>query len=166
MIRAGVLYASQLYVSGSGSTTMSLHNAAKGVIAVRDDRPSSIDLSLELERQLETHASSPDPTRPTSLDPHILASTVIQLRQSLSAVSRERDDLSRRLSEAQAQQSYLKATMRQLESECTLAQDQLAVARRKMADDESAIAMLRAKVEESRFVQSFRFIQHIFVDHF
>jgi hypothetical protein len=138
---------------------MSLHTADSALTSGRE-RPSSIDLTLELERQLENDAVAPDSTsadRPASLDTHVLASIIMQLRHSLSDVSRERDELSRRLSAAQAQESHLNATVQELGSE-------LEVARRKIADDESAISMLRAKVEESRFVSSLEFICYCLSD--
>ena len=49
-------------------------------------RPMSIDLSLELERQLEAESlpNSPNPPRPQSLDVNVLVNLVTQLRLSLA----------------------------------------------------------------------------------
>jgi predicted RNase H-like nuclease (RuvC/YqgF family) len=136
---------------------MSVHESQSGDLSHNRHRPSSIDLSLELEHQLNDDSLPPPPqsatgSRPQSLDPHILASIIMQLRHSLSEVTKERDQLRHRLSEAQSQESHLKATVQQLSSECSRSQDELESSRQKIRDDQNAITMLRAKVEESRCV--------------
>jgi hypothetical protein len=129
------------------------------------NRPFSIDLSLELERQLDmepvspnaahqSFAHSPQTSQPNreSLDPLILASIIMQLRQSLEEVSKERDDLLNLVSSAHSQEAELKDALELMTEKATGMEDELSEARRKMKDDEDAIAMLRTKVEESRCV--------------
>jgi hypothetical protein len=123
----------------------------------RHNRPYSIDLTLELEHQLENDAFPPALTHPSnlsrqSLDPNILASLIIQLRHSLAEVTGERDELLHRLSEARNQETSLTDTLRDVSEKCTRLQDELEAAKQKAKDDEDAITMLRAKVEESRLV--------------
>ena len=135
---------------------MSIHDTQNGdlLLSHSHERPSSIDLTLELECQLENDSLSPTQQssgRPQSFDPHVLASIVMQLRHSLSEVSRERDQLLHQLSESQTQESHLKDTVQQLSAECTRVHDELEVSKKKIRDDENAITMLRAKVEESRY---------------
>jgi hypothetical protein len=114
-------------------------------------RPFSIDLSIELERQLDNDSSPPSspahdvasaPTR-ESLDPHILASIIVQLRHSLADVTKERDDLASIV-------SSLKASLEHMSNKYTVMESELHEARDKAKDDEEAISMLRSKVEESR----------------
>ncbi|KAG1876622.1 hypothetical protein DFJ58DRAFT_755290 [Suillus subalutaceus] len=108
-------------------------------------RPFSIDLTLELERQLDNESNPNSPVdatgRPHSLDSHVLASIVTQLRLSLSDVTRERDELSQTVVELRA---------REAETADTLEQEELDNARTKIKDDEDTISILRTKVEESR----------------
>ena len=98
-----------IHHSTSGESLQQLHEEAR-------NRPSSIDLSLELERQLEIDSlpNTPDvpntrfSERPQSLDPQVLASIVTQLRSSLTDVSKERDSLARTRSEVQEREANLK----------------------------------------------------------
>ncbi|KAH7927872.1 hypothetical protein BV22DRAFT_1193300 [Leucogyrophana mollusca] len=118
-------------------------------------RPYSIDLTLELERQLDNESLPPtSPTdatgRPHSLDPHVLASIITQLRSSLVDVSRERDDLAQTLSETRAREAGLTDTLNHMTDKYTRMEEELETAKAKSKDDEDAIAMLRTKVEESR----------------
>jgi len=68
-------------------TAMSDHGSNHGSIheeQYNPNRPHSIDLTLELERQLDNESlppNSPRNARPQSLDTHVLASIVTQLRQ-------------------------------------------------------------------------------------
>ena len=60
-------------------------------------RAHSIDLSLELERQLDNESlppPSPRDDRPQSLDPQVLSAIIINLRTSLAEAQSERDALS------------------------------------------------------------------------
>ena len=87
------------------------------------DRPSSIDLSLELERQLEIDSvpNTPDAIhtrmseRPESLDPQVLASIVTQLRLSLENATKERDGLAHVLAEVQEREANLKDALPHLD---------------------------------------------------
>jgi hypothetical protein len=121
-------------------------------------RPHSIDLSLELEHQLNTESlpNSPVPDggffKRQSLDPHVLASIITQLRISLENVTRERDDLLLACDEATQKQALLQENLQIVTDRSTKLEEQLSVAHDKHKDDEEAISMLRTKVEESRSV--------------
>ncbi|ESK97730.1 hypothetical protein Moror_17437 [Moniliophthora roreri MCA 2997] len=118
-------------------------------------RPFSIDLSLELERQLESEslptspANADTPAR-DSLDPTVLAHIVMTLRQSLQEMTKERDDLLALLSSAHSKEAELNDALQHMTDKATGMEEELTEARKKMKDDEEAISMLRSKVEESR----------------
>ncbi|KAI0091796.1 hypothetical protein BDY19DRAFT_885524 [Irpex rosettiformis] len=122
------------------------------------NRPSSIDLSLELERQLEIDSlpNTPDVSqtrfteRPQSLDPHVLASIVTQLRLSLAEVSKERDDFSQTLSEVQEREANLKDALHTVSERCLKLEQDLAVVTEKRQEEADAVTMLRGKLEDSR----------------
>ncbi|KAF8998589.1 hypothetical protein BDQ17DRAFT_1544010 [Cyathus striatus] len=125
-------------------------------------RPFSIDLSLELERQLTDMESPPnsppaDSETPAtakpqreSLDPDVLAHIVVQLRNSLMDMTKERDELVKMLSSVNSQEASLKDALQLMTDKATDAEEQLTEARKKAREDEEQITMLRAKVEESR----------------
>ncbi|OAX41365.1 hypothetical protein K503DRAFT_712683 [Rhizopogon vinicolor AM-OR11-026] len=116
-------------------------------------RPYSFDLTLELERQLdnESNPNSPaDAIGPHSLDPHVLASIITQLRTSLADVTRERDELSQIVTEQRAREAGAADTMGHMMEKCSKMQEELDNARAKIHDDENTISILRTKVEESR----------------
>ena len=117
-------------------------------------RPTSIDLSLELERELEAESlpNSPNPPRPQSLDTHVLASIVTQLRLSLADVTKERDTLVDKLAEAQTRDEGMRETLEHVTEKCIRMENELEVAANQHKEDEETIAMLRSKVEESRCV--------------
>src|SRR5882757_6416656 len=121
-------------------------------------RPHSIDLSLELEHQLDSESLPNSPAhdrksfRHQSLDPHVLASIITQLRISLAEVTRERDDLLQVLEEATQKQAIFRENLQIVTDRSTGLEEQLSVAQDKHKEDEEAIAMLRTKVEESRSV--------------
>ncbi|KAK7061132.1 hypothetical protein VNI00_000868 [Paramarasmius palmivorus] len=121
-------------------------------------RPFSIDLSLELERQLESESlpsspanadTHPAPTR-DSLDPQVLAHIVMTLRQSLAEMTKERDDLLALLASAHTKEAEINDALQHMTDKATGMEEELTEARKKMKDDEEAISMLRTKVEESR----------------
>lgn len=120
----------------------------------KPNRPFSIDLSLQLERQLAMEddglpqSPPPDPTLPSreSLDPHVLAHIIMQLRQNLAEMTKERDDLLKLTSSTQE----LQAALQQMTEKATSLEEQLEEAQMKIKDDEEAINLLRSKVEESR----------------
>lgn len=122
-------------------------------------RPHSIDLSLELEHQLNTESlpNSPAPDsnsfKRESLDSHVLASIITQLRISLEKVTKERDDLFLACDEATQKQAFLQENLQIVTDRSTKLEEQLSIAYDKHKDDEEAISMLRTKVEESRSVQ-------------
>ncbi|KAF8630754.1 hypothetical protein AX17_005349 [Amanita inopinata Kibby_2008] len=129
----------------------------------------SIDLSLELEHQLEhmesssLHHADTDSNRHSgsssaaqahslreSLDPHVLAHIIMQLRQSLAEMTKDRDELVKALSSALSKEAELNDAMQLMTDKATGLEENLAEARKKMTDDEDAITLLRSKVEESR----------------
>ncbi|KAF8519675.1 hypothetical protein JB92DRAFT_2710294 [Gautieria morchelliformis] len=120
---------------------------------------SSIDLSLELERQLDSeslpgtpafHTHPKDLDNRTSLDPHVLAHIVTQLRDSVTYITRERDDLVHQLAESHSREAEFKDSLALLTERCASLETGLEAARKKSQDDDEAISMLRSKVEESR----------------
>ncbi|EIW58724.1 uncharacterized protein TRAVEDRAFT_168455 [Trametes versicolor FP-101664 SS1] len=116
------------------------------------NRPTSIDLTLALERELDNESlpNSPNPPRPQSLDTHVLASIVTQLRLSLAEVTKERDTLSEQLAEAQTREGGLKEALEHVTDKCLRCENELEGAAAKRQEDEETISMLRTKVEESR----------------
>ncbi|KAH9946503.1 hypothetical protein B0H21DRAFT_743135 [Amylocystis lapponica] len=115
-------------------------------------RPHSIDLTFELERQLDDESlpSSPHAPRPQSLDTNVLASIVTQLRMSLEGVTKERDSFAEQLATIQSRESNSKDALHTVTERCLHLETELAAARDLHKEDEDAIAMLRSKVEESR----------------
>lgn len=124
-------------------------------------RPFSIDLSLELEHQLEmdsqpstpahdaTSHSAAQPAR-ESLDPHVLAHIVMQLRQNMAEMTKERDDLLQLVARSTAKEAELNDALQHMTDKATDLEEAHADAKRRLRDDEEAITMLRSKVEESR----------------
>ncbi|EIN06064.1 hypothetical protein PUNSTDRAFT_54350 [Punctularia strigosozonata HHB-11173 SS5] len=142
--------------AASASSDSADHNA---------NRPTSIDLSLELERQLDSIDSplaTPAPlpatgavgkglrSRPQSLDPHVLASIVTQLRDSLAQVTKERDDLVGLLAESHAKEAGLKDALEGVMEKCERAEDALHNMKLQHQEDVDTITTLRSKVDESR----------------
>src|ERR1700722_9958934 len=117
-------------------------------------RPYSIDLALELEQQLgnEPACSSARPTdRPQSLDPHILANLVAQLRHTVAEVTKERDALQHMLAYVTSQSAELKDNLQFITEKCAAMEVELEEAKKRTKEDEEAIGMLRSKVDESRY---------------
>jgi hypothetical protein len=126
----------------------------------------SIDLSLELERQLELEGSSPDTPSASSasshnshlndhddpLDPQILVHIINGLRKTVEDMSKERDDLLGFLETGTTREASLQDTLSLMTEKATSYEEELSAARKKMRDDEEAITLLRNKVEESRCV--------------
>lgn len=119
-------------------------------------RPHSIDLTLELERQLESESLPTSPqaaNRPQSLDSSVLASIVTQLRFSLEEVTKERDALVALLEQSTSKHADLQDSLQFATDRATSLEEKLSVAHDKHKEDEEAISMLRTKVEESRSVR-------------
>ena len=121
-------------------------------------RPHSIDLTLELERQLEAESLPTSPVDPNhshsrshSLDPQVLASIVTQLRLSLTDVTRERDELASLLTEVQNRESGLTEALHQTSEKYMKTEAELLAAQDRQKEDQDAIAMLRSKLEDSRW---------------
>ena len=120
-------------------------------------RPYSIDLTLELERQLDNESLPPptpsaDQQRPQSLDPLVLAHIITDLRSSLRATTRERDELAALLSQLHVREKDLTDTLGHMTDKCSKLQEELDNSNTKARDDENTISVLRSKVEESRYV--------------
>ncbi|KAG2011461.1 hypothetical protein CC2G_011576 [Coprinopsis cinerea AmutBmut pab1-1] len=145
----------------TSNTLFEAPNSAE-VQPVRDRKHFSIDLSLELERQLEmdslpvtpmrdlTSATEDNEQKHEALDPEILAHLVMQLRHSLSEMTKERDELARMLADSHSKQASLNDALQLMTEKATTVNEELVEARRKNKEDEEAITLLRAKVEESR----------------
>ncbi|KAJ7281862.1 hypothetical protein C8J57DRAFT_1463912 [Mycena rebaudengoi] len=137
--------------------------------APTENRHYSIDLSLELERQLDMESLPPTPAPPRDpptpqphpqslqmplqmpdIDPHVLAHIIGELRHQLTDLSRERDDLLALLSAAHTKEAELKDALQHITDKAMDMDEALSEARRKTKDDEEAIKLLRTKVEESR----------------
>ncbi|KIY69235.1 hypothetical protein CYLTODRAFT_349929 [Cylindrobasidium torrendii FP15055 ss-10] len=120
-------------------------------------RPFSIDLSLELEHQLEMEDAPTSPTagngilpNPDTLDPQILSHIVVQLRQSMSDLTKERDDLVLLLSKSTSKEAELSDALQHMTEAATVLEEKYSAAKQKMHDDAESISMLRSKVDESR----------------
>lgn len=135
----------------------------------------SIDLSLELERQLEMESppitpahdatTHPEKTSPYSKkrgdgalndllpDPEILANIIAQLRHSLTDITKERDELLKLLASANTQEANAKDALQVMTDKATEAEEELTTLRKKGREDEEQIAVLRTKVEESRYAE-------------
>ena len=144
---------------------MSLHNDHDDAQYIHDyPQRTSIDLTLELERQLDSESlpTSPADPRfhidPLTLDSSVLSSLVTQLRLSVVEVEKERDELRARLSAAQQKGSSLEDALENASERCAVLEDQLAAAVAKCQEEQDAVLMLRGKLEDSRSVpaQSFR----------
>jgi septal ring factor EnvC (AmiA/AmiB activator) len=123
---------------------MSLHDPHHDDQLLHPKRPYSIDLTLELERQLENESFPPTPA--SNLDPQVLASIV-------KSVTKERDNVLQLLAEANTRETQLRDNLQHVTEKCTKIEGELDEARKKIKDDEDAITMLRTKVEESRYVK-------------
>ena len=131
----------------------------------------SIDLSLELERQLNMEsplvssnypdedivhaakaaaADSSEEQDYIKPDPDVLAHIVTHMRKSLVDVTKERDELVRMLANANSQDANTKDALQLMTEKATSAGEELDIARKKLREDEEQIVLLRAKVEESR----------------
>lgn len=132
------------------------------------ERPCSIDLTLELERQLDNESLPPstpvDTQRPQSLDPQVLARIVTNLQSSLTEVTRHRDELANSLSQIQAREKDLTDTLTHMTDKCSILQENLNTANDKAKDDENTICVLRTKVEESRYVTPITYVSCSAVD--
>lgn len=135
---------------------MSLHNDNDDAQYIHDyPQRNSIDLTLELERQLDNESlptSPADPRFAIHPDPSVLASLVTQLRLSLTEVERERDQLKEELCETQARENSLQDALGTVSQKCTRLEDELAATVVKNQEDQDAVVMLRGKLEDSRFV--------------
>ncbi|KAJ7355544.1 hypothetical protein DFH08DRAFT_737461 [Mycena albidolilacea] len=133
----------------------------------KSNRHYSIDLSLELERQLDNESLPPTPApladqrhvqRPSidgpfklpDIDPHVLAHIISQLRHQLADMTRERDDLLVLIDTAHTKEAELQDALQHITDKAMNLDEALSEARRQITDDTEAISLLRTKVEESR----------------
>ena len=86
------------------------------------------------------------------LDPEILAHIITQLRQSLTEMTKERDELVKMLARVNAEEANVKDALQLMTEKATQAEEDLGEAKKRMKEDEEQIALLRAKVDESRYV--------------
>jgi hypothetical protein len=70
-------------------------------------------------------------------------------------MTRERDDLAKLLAAAHSKEAGLTDALQLMSEKATETGEELESARKKIKEDEEAIALLRAKVEESRYVPPF-----------
>lgn len=131
----------------------------------------SIDLSLELERQLNMDSESPiasssyegiahaekvaaadsnEEQHFNKPDPDVLAHIVTHMRDSLADMTKERDELVRMLANANSQDANTKDALQLMTEKATSAGEELDIAKKKIREDEEQIVLLRSKVEESR----------------
>jgi hypothetical protein len=132
--------------------TMSFH--ATPLDLDQPKRPYSIDLSLELERQLDNESFPPTPApaaRPQSMDQHVLASLIRTLRTTVEDVTKDRDELHEQVTKLMSDKKGADDTVLQLSIRCTRMEEELEGAKVQMREDEHSINMLRTKVEESRW---------------
>jgi len=109
---------------------------------------SSIDLSLELERELDALESTA--SDPLPLDPEVLSSLVSQLRRSVAELSLTRDDLVRSLGDARSRNAELRHSLDQAEEREKELQRKVDKLEEQTTADRDTINLLRQKVEESR----------------
>lgn len=124
---------------------------------------NSIDLTLELERQLDSESlptSPADPRFAIHPDPSVLESLVTQLRNALAKVEKERDELRGRLEETQARAINLEDAFNTASQKCVQLEEDLTTAVLKGQEDKDAVVMLRGKLEDSRFVHLHPFLVH------
>ncbi|KAF9245322.1 hypothetical protein BU15DRAFT_58937 [Melanogaster broomeanus] len=117
-------------------------------------RPHSIDLTIELERQLDNESLPSTPSnakRPQSLDPQILAHIITDLTSSLADMTRQRDELAQSLSQIRARENDLTDTLAHMTDKCSKLQEEVDTANHRAKEDENTISVLRTKVEESSF---------------
>jgi len=114
----------------------------------RHVQKSSIDLSLELERELDALENST--SEAVSLDPEVLSSLVSQLRSSVAELSQTRDDLVDSLGKARTENVELRHSLDQAEVREKKVQEKMNKLDEQTQADRDTINLLRQKVEESR----------------
>jgi chromosome segregation ATPase len=72
------------------------------------------------------------------------------MRKTLEDVTKERDELVRKLAKANTQDANTNDALQLMTEKATSSGEELDIARKKMKEDEEQIALLRTKVEESR----------------
>lgn len=132
---------------------------------LQDPKHASIQLSLELERQLELDGSPPQTPNALAsthslqqdqhntnepLDPQVLAHIVAGLRKTVDDMTKERNDLLKLLDGSTTREASLQDTLQLMTEKATDYEEQLSAAKKKIKQDEEDISLLRHKVEESR----------------
>lgn len=124
------------------------HDTPPNTTSSPNPNRSSIDLSMELERQLE---ADPDVQTPLtkqqrlSLDPNVLVHIIMQLRESIDTLNHEKEDLVKQLTESHSRIAEFKDTISLLMERCSSLETDLDASRKKIRDDEEAIVLLRSK---------------------
>ncbi|KAL1746792.1 hypothetical protein HDZ31DRAFT_80935 [Schizophyllum fasciatum] len=140
-------------------TTTTSQPGTPGTTTPQSRRKYSIDLTLELERQLELEHADADEAEQTpvdsvpqrsSLDPQVLAHIIGQLRESIAGQARELETTKEMLARSAGTESELRDALQFMTDKATALEEEVTELRRKAQDDEEAISMLRTKVEESR----------------
>ncbi|KAJ7050554.1 hypothetical protein C8F01DRAFT_1178790 [Mycena amicta] len=137
---------------------MNVMSSSSAMSPAVEKRHYSIDLSLELEHQLDMESlpptPAPQPPAPSfqlpDIDPHVLAHIISQLRHQLTDMTKERDDLLALLSAAHTKEAELEDALQHITDKAMSLDEALSDSRRKNKDDDEAIMLLRTKVEESR----------------
>jgi len=102
-------------------------------------------------------------TGDTQVDPQVLAHLVGELKKSLEDMTKERDDLVQLLTTANEERASDKDALSLLEEKFVKSEEELAAAKKQIKDDEEQIGLLRAKVEESRYVPKFYYFSELTV---
>ncbi|KAI5828578.1 hypothetical protein K523DRAFT_417468 [Schizophyllum commune Tattone D] len=141
-------------------TTTTSQPGTPGTTTPQSRRKYSIDLTLELERQLDLEHADVDEAEQTtpvvaapqksSLDPQVLAHIIGQLRESIAAQARELETTKEMLATSSSTEAELRDALQFMTDKATALEEELEELRKKSKDDEEAISMLRTKVEESR----------------
>ena len=105
--------------------------------------------------QMTSRPSSDSAAGDAAVDPQVLTHLVGELKKSLEAMTKERDDLVQLLTTANEERASDKDALSLMEEKALKAEEELVAARKQIKDDEEQIGLLRAKVEESRYVPNF-----------
>ncbi|KAI0321024.1 hypothetical protein OF83DRAFT_1081211 [Amylostereum chailletii] len=109
---------------------------------------SSIDLTLELEHQLENE--SLQGSRPQSLDTHVLASLVTTLRLEVAELRKDKEELSSSLESSKEREEDMRKEFHRMMGNHATMEEEVQTLKRKNQEAEDCISVLRSKVEDSR----------------
>lgn len=109
---------------------------------------TSIDLSLELERELDALENAT--SDPSSLNTQALSSYLAQLRESVAELTQTRDDLITSLAQSKKESAERQHNLEIVEQREQLLQQKVNELDEQTRADKDTINLLRQKVEESR----------------